>query len=138
MLEMTADRLVLVEGGTASDYDGSLDDYIASVLLGDAKSGEKAASKVNKKEARRAAAAARDQAQALKKSAREAEAKLARLAEERSAIDQAMFDPKQAAPPLASLSMSELMKKRAEIERALEQAETHWLSASEALERLAA
>jgi ATP-binding cassette subfamily F protein 3 len=64
MLEMTADRLVLVEGGTASDYDGSLDDYIASVLLGDARSGEKAASKVNRKEARRAAAAARDQAQA--------------------------------------------------------------------------
>jgi ATP-binding cassette subfamily F protein 3 len=49
-----------------------------------------------------------------------------------------MFDPKQAPPPLASLSMSELMKKRAEIEHALEQAETHWLSASEALERLAA
>ena len=138
MLEMTADRLVLVENGTASDYDGTLDDYIASVLLGDARSGEKAASKVNKKEARRAAAAARDQAQALKKSAREAEAKLAKLAEERSAIDKAMFDPRQAAAPLASLSMTELMKKRAEVERALEQAETHWLTASEALERLAA
>jgi ATP-binding cassette subfamily F protein 3 len=138
MLEMTADRLVLVENGTASDYDGSLDDYIASVLLGDVKSGEKAASKVNKKEARRAAAAARDQAQALKRSAREAEAALAKLAEERSAIDKAMFDPKQAVPPLANLSMTELMKKRAEVERALEAAETHWLSASEALERLAA
>ena len=32
MLEMTADRLVLVDNGTAREFDGSLDDYIAFVL----------------------------------------------------------------------------------------------------------
>ena len=140
MLEMTADRLVLVDQGTASEYDGNLDDYIASVLLGDARAAKAAggAPRLNKKEARRAAAEARDKSQALKKSAREAEARLAKLAEQRTAIDQAMFDPKLATQPLAAMSMGELIKRRAELERELEVAETHWLRASEALEEMAA
>ena len=140
MLEMTADRLVLVDAGTASEYDGNLDDYIASVLLGDARAAKAAggAPRLNKKEARRAAAEARDKSQALKKSAREAEARLAKLAEQRTAIDQAMFDPKLATQPLAAMSMGELIKRRAELERELEVAETHWLRASEALEEMAA
>src|SRR3546814_14528858 len=35
MLEMTADRLVLVDHGTAREFDGSLDDYYAQVRAGD-------------------------------------------------------------------------------------------------------
>lgn len=35
MLEMTADRLVLVDQGTASDFDGSIEDYISFVLAKD-------------------------------------------------------------------------------------------------------
>ena len=140
MLEMTADRLVLVDQGTASEYDGNLDDYIASVLLGDARAAKAVggAPRLNKKEARRAAAEARDPSQALMKRAREAEARLAKLAEQRTAIDQAMFDPKLATQPLAAMSMGELIKRRAELERELEVAETHWLRASEALEEMAA
>ena len=36
MLALTADRLVLVDGGTATEYAGSLDDYTELVLKGDA------------------------------------------------------------------------------------------------------
>ncbi|RZI38048.1 ABC-F family ATP-binding cassette domain-containing protein, partial [Herbaspirillum sp. HC18] len=32
MVELTADRLVLVDGGTAKDYPGSIEDYIDFVL----------------------------------------------------------------------------------------------------------
>src|SRR3712207_6431101 len=32
MLQLTADRLVLVDNGTATEFDGSLDDYTAMVL----------------------------------------------------------------------------------------------------------
>ena len=32
MLEMTADRLILVHDGTAQEFDGSIDDYIGFVL----------------------------------------------------------------------------------------------------------
>ena len=85
MLEMTADRLVLVDDGTAKEFDGSLDDYIAFVLAKDASDTAKEVSKLNKKEARRAAAEAREASQGLRKAAKAAEDRTgqAQRAEER-------------------------------------------------------
>ncbi|MDB5668598.1 MAG: glycosyl transferase family 1 [Alphaproteobacteria bacterium] len=137
MLEMTADRLVLVHDGTAQEYDGSIDDYIGLVLAGDSKSPGKG-EKVNKKEARRVAAEAREKGAALRKRAKESEAEVARLANLRSAIERAMFDPSTADSTLSGLTMSELMKRRAEVERKIGAAEGAWLEASEALEAIAA
>ena len=48
MIEMTADRLVLVDGGTAGEFDGSLEDYIAFVLRGDAPAKPAKADKADK------------------------------------------------------------------------------------------
>src|SRR4051812_40598621 len=58
MLELIADRLVLVDGGTAREFDGSLEDYTALVLAKDAAASGPA--KTNRKDERRAAAAARE------------------------------------------------------------------------------
>ena len=135
MLEMTADRLVLVDRGRAAEFDGSLDDYIALVLKGAA--ANDAGPKVNRKDARRQAAEAREQGQALRKRARDAEAMLATLAERLSAIDRAMFDPSSAQPELAKLTMTELMKRRADVAREIEAAEATWLAVSEQLEQAA-
>ena len=55
-----------------------------------------------------------------------------------SRIDQAMFDPGAAAPALAKLTMTELMKRRAGVEDKLASAEAEWLATSEALEALSA
>ena len=137
MLEMTADRLVLVDDGTAREYDGSIDDYIALVLAGDGKASTKG-EKVNKKEARRIAAEAREKGAALRNRAKGAEAEVARLTTRRSAIERAMFDPSAADVSLAGLAMSELMKLRADIEKQIEAAERAWLDASEALETIGA
>ena len=138
MLEMTADRLVLVDGGTAKEFDGSLDDYIAFVLAKDVSDTAKEVSKLNKKDARRAAAEAREASQGLRKAAKAAEAELAKLTEQKSAIDRAMFDPSGADAALAKLTMTDLMKRRAEVEARIETAEAAWLEASEALETVAA
>jgi ATP-binding cassette subfamily F protein 3 len=138
MLEMSADRLVLVDNGTASDFDGNLDDYIAFVLAKDAGSEGSSEAKVSRKDARRAASEAREQSQGLRKAAKAAEAELARLTEQRSVIDRAMFDPSSAAPDLAKLTMTDLMKRRAEVEAKIEAAEAVWLEASEKLEQVAA
>ncbi|UZK65911.1 ABC-F family ATP-binding cassette domain-containing protein [Sphingomonas sp. M1-B02] len=135
MLEMTADRLVLVDQGTAKEFDGSLDDYIAFVLSKDG-AGPKL-SKADKKEARRLAAEARDKDAGLRKAAKAAESELARLTEQRSAVDRAMFDPSTAEAGLSTLSMSDLMKRRAEVTAAMEAAEVAWMEASEALEGIA-
>jgi len=138
MLEMSADRLVLVDNGTASDFDGSLDDYIAFVLAKDNASEGSSEAKISRKDARRAAAEAREQSQGLRKAAKAAETELAKLTEQRSAIDRAMFDPKSAAAEFAKLTMTDLMKRRAEVEAKIDAAEAVWMEASEKLEQVAA
>ena len=131
MIEATADRLVLVADGTAKEFAGNLDDYIALVL---AKEPGGKAAKANKKEDRRAAAEAREKAQGLRKAVSAAEADLKKLNAERSLIDRAMFDPSTADAALAKLTMGELMKRRAEVQGRLDAREAEWLAASEALE----
>ncbi len=143
MLEMTADRLVLVDGGVANEFDGTLDDYIAFILSrgSEAKAEAKAANNNgggNRKDARRAAAEAREKSQGLRRRAKEAEAAHTRLSDDLSAIDRALFDPTSAPPALAKLTMSALMQKRGQVEKDLAAAETAWLEASEALEEAAA
>ena len=133
MLEATADRLVLVDEGTAKEFDGTIDDYIALILGNSAK--EKAA-KANKKNDRKAAAEAREKAQVLKKGAQAIERDLARLTEQRDALDAAMAG--KATPALARLTMAQLMKRRASLDTEIEVAETKWMEANEALEALAA
>ncbi len=144
MLEMTADRLVLVDDGTAREFDGSIDDYIAFVLAKDPATARKDSGEgsgprsVNKKDQRKAAAEAREKGSELRKRARHAEAELEKLTRQRNAVDRAMFDPASADPALAKLTMSELMMRRAEIETQIEGAEVAWLEASEALEAITA
>ena len=127
MLEMTADRLVLVDGGTAREFDGSLDDYIAFVLAGDKQPETK-----TKKE--KGKPIDRDADKARRKAIRDCEAEIAKLTTDRNAIDRAMFDPKTAEPRYAKLAMGELMKRRADVQAQIEAAEATWLEATEALE----
>ena len=135
---------LVVDAGTAMEFDGSIDDYIAFVLAKDpapARNGgehDNDNRKVNKKDQRKAAAAARDKGQAMRKRATAAEAELDKLTAQLKAVDHAMFDPKAAEAALAKLTMTELMKRRAELEVSIAAAEAAWLEASEALEALVA
>jgi ATP-binding cassette subfamily F protein 3 len=144
MLEMTADRLVLVDRGTATEFDGSIDDYIALVLAKDppAKRPDEddaaRAKGISKKDLRKTAAEARERSQELRKRSRAIEAELEKLTTLRTAIDHAMFDPASADKALARMTMTELMKRRAEVQIRIEAAEADWLEASEALEAIAA
>ncbi len=130
MIELTADRLVLVDGGQANEFVGSLDDYTDLILKGATKTDTP---KRDKKEERRLAAAAREKEAAARKAATSAEAEMAKLEERRSAIERAMFDPASASGEFAKLTMSDLMKLRAEVGEGVAQAESKWLEASEAL-----
>jgi len=137
LLQLTADRLVLVDHGTAAEFEGSLDDYTSLVLQKD-NGTAKGADKASRKDDRRAAAAAREKSQSLRRDAKAAEAEVARLTAQRSAVDLAMFDPSSAEAALAKLTMTELMKRRAELEANIAAAEARWLQASEAIEAVAA
>lgn len=136
MLELTADRLVMVDSGKAEEFAGSLKDYTDFVLGKNqpASAGGKA-SGGNRKEERRAAAERRKQQTELRKTITAADKEMKRLAEEISAIDRAMFDPESAAAQHADLSMTELMKLRADSQDKLDAAETRWMEASDRLEQ---
>ena len=134
MLELTADRLVLVDGGTATEFSGTIEDY-TDFILGKGPSKEKV-SKADRKEDKKAAAAAREAQAKLKREVSDAEADLAKLEVVLSAIDRAMFDPASAANEYKNLTMGELSQRRGKIVAAQEAAEARWVAASEALEKV--
>jgi ATP-binding cassette, subfamily F, member 3 len=134
VLGLIADRLILVDRGTAAEFDGSLDDYRALVLgsgQGGGAGGQKSMRREDRKAEKRLAAEARERNKGLRQAIIQAEAELKRLWQRRNEIDQMLAAPAgKGTPPV-----SELMKLRAEIERHVATAEQGWLEASEAAER---
>lgn len=127
MIEMTADRLVLVDNGTARDFDGSVDDYIAMIL------GKEPPAKAEARAAEKKSGFDRDQLKALRQRAKAAESDLAKLTEQRDAVDRALADPTK-----ATQTVGELMKRRSDLDAAVDAAEAAWMEATEALETMAA
>jgi ATP-binding cassette, subfamily F, member 3 len=138
MVELVADRLVLVDGGAAKDYAGSLEDYTDFVLGrgGVGAGGEKSPpmSKADRKAGKRAEAEARERVKLLQAEVTRTEKALADLTAQRSRIDRAMFDPASAGPDERNATMSELGRRRGEIEKRIAAAEAAWMEAAEALE----
>ncbi|SDD20900.1 ATP-binding cassette, subfamily F, member 3 [Sphingomonas sp. YR710] len=132
MIELTADRLILVDAGVAEEFRGSLEEYTDLILGKNQPKGEGGA-KVSKKD-KKAAQQAREREQALRKTVKAMEEKLAKLTARRNEIDRAMFDPKTAAPQDAKRTTTELMKLRADVVKELEALEIEWLEACETLE----
>ncbi len=135
MLELTADRLVMVDSGKAAEFSGTLKDYTDFVLGKNQETKPTAGGGGgNRKEERRLAAERRKQQSELRKAASAAEKKIETLGKKLSDIDQAMFDPATAESDYADLTMTELMKLRSSVQDELEQSEAAWLKANEALE----
>ncbi|MCB2065655.1 MAG: ABC-F family ATP-binding cassette domain-containing protein [Erythrobacter sp.] len=134
MVELTADRLVLVDNGTAKDYSGSMDDYIDFVL----------GRNQPKKEAKPAAgkpsagnsAKARARQRFLKSELASTEKTMTKLRASLSDLDRAMYEPASAPPHLVNAKMSDLLAKRSQVSDQLEEAEAEWLSIGEQLEEL--
>jgi ATP-binding cassette subfamily F protein 3 len=136
MLELTADRLVMVDSGKAEEFAGTLKDY-TDFVLGKNQPGSSSgkASGGNRKDERRAAAERRKQQTELRKQVASTEKQMQLLAADISAIDRAMFDPASADPKHADLAMSDLMKLRAETQDKLDKAEALWMEATDKLEQ---
>jgi len=138
LLELVADRLWLVADGTARPFDGDLDEYERQVLDGSgsgdgARRTEPEPEHGGRRAARRLAAERRRELEPLRQSARRAEEMAARLTKEREALDRALAQ--QESPRSNGLALSEVLKRRAELVRLIERAETDWLAAEEAIER---
>jgi ATP-binding cassette subfamily F protein 3 len=136
IVELTADRLVLVDEGTATEYPGSIEDYI-DFVLGRNQAKESRGPKSKKKD-RRADARSREEARMTRNTILEAEKQIARLQGEIASIDDALIDPKSAIAALGGLSAGGLARRRTSLVEELEAAEREWVKASEILEIQAA
>jgi ATPase components of ABC transporters with duplicated ATPase domains len=136
MVELAADRLVLVDGGTAANYDGSMEDYIDFVLGRNQPKSDTKQGKAANKAARKSGKEAQEELKALRRKVNETQTRMTRLQKDVAALDAALADPAAAAGPLKGLALGELGKRQAAVSRDLETAEIEWLEASEALELL--
>ncbi|WP_159982181.1 MULTISPECIES: ABC-F family ATP-binding cassette domain-containing protein [unclassified Novosphingobium] len=135
MVELVADRLVLVDGGVAENYDGSMEDYVDFVL---GRNQPKAGGVEGKAGggAKKSGAVAREELKALRKKVTAAETRMKRLQVQLGEIDAALATPGSGKGDLKGVALGELGKRHAVSTADLEQAETEWLEVNEVLETL--
>ncbi|KTR82205.1 glycosyl transferase family 1 [Novosphingobium barchaimii] len=141
MVELTADRLVLVDGGEAREYAGSMTDYMDFVLgrnqpKADGKGKGKSAEKPAPVDQKRVSANWKEQKELEKQFAR-AETAIARVQSRVAEIEDAMVTPKRPPHNLAGLTTGQLAKQREQAMVDLAKAEADWLALSERLEAFA-
>src|SRR5437762_3391099 len=139
LVELVADRLWLVEGGTVRPFEDDLDAYRRRLLERDEPAASRAASAAaagnDRRAGRREAAERRVALEPLRRKAKLAEAAAARLAAERQALDRSLLEP--GAFGGQGTALSEALKRRAELARMIAEAESEWFEAEAELERLA-
>jgi ATP-binding cassette subfamily F protein 3 len=138
LVDLIADRLWLVEGGSCAPFDGDLADYRRVLTeAGRAERREARASKADnggasKAENRRRRAEARAAIADLRKAARAAEARLEALNAEKAALHGKLADPGLYDGPADRAAA--LNRRAGEIDKEIAAAEAAWLAAQEALD----
>ena len=132
LVELVADRLWLVGDGTVRPYEGDMDDYRA-LLVERARPPARADAGGSRRDDRRDRAEARVQLAPLRRQARDAEARIAKLDAERARLLARLADPALYAPGRAG-EVSEANMRLAAIGREVAVAEGAWMAAEEALE----
>ena len=132
LVELVADRLWLVGDGTVRPYEGDMDDYRA-LLVERARPPARADAGGSRRDDRRDRAEARVQLAPLRRQARDAEARIAKLEAERARLLARLADPALYATGRAG-EVSEANMRLAAIGREVAAAEGAWMEAEEALE----
>jgi len=137
LIELTCDRLLLVEDGCCETFDGDMEDYKRLLLdkrRGSASGGKnKDSGKASKKkESRKDRAAQRAQRAPLKKAEQKAEKAIEVITKKIAAIQEKLADPTLYEGPAEKLN--DLQKQLGEAEKQLAAAEETWMEAHEAHE----
>jgi ATP-binding cassette subfamily F protein 3 len=140
LVELVADKLWLVDQGTVKTFTGTMDDYAKLVIEraktatrgDDTPADRKGGGNVNSKEARKAAAAARNAIAPLKKKADDLEKQIEATGNQVKLIDLKLADPEiYAKDPAKAVSLG---KDKARLEETLVKLEADWMIAAEAYE----
>ena len=132
LVELIADRLWLVNDGTVQPYEGDMDDYRA-LLLDRGRPAQRAESVASKRDDRRGRAEARQQTAPLRRQAKDAESRIAKLDVERRAIELKLADPAMYASGRGA-DVTAAKTRLAAIARDVGEAEEAWMAAQAALE----
>ena len=139
LVELAADRLWLVAGGTVSAYDGDMDDY--RKLLLEQRRQERSRQRgdkplrddvISKKDKRRAAAEARAAVADLRKEAKAAEARIEKLNRQLADLETRLADPEVYNGPTTKLK--DLQIRFGKVKQDIAAAEDRWLELQTALE----
>jgi len=133
LVELVADRLLLVADGTARPFEGDLEDYRRLLLTRESGNGEARDGALSSRRAeRRAAAERRRGLEPLRNRVRDAEARVAALLKELAAIETTLADP--ATYATQGSDVPDLLRREGELRATIAVAERDWLAAAEALE----
>ena len=135
LVELVADRLWLVDGGTVRSFEGDLDDYRA--FLGEKARGGPRSADTPKRDDKRERAEKRASLAPLQQRLKQLEADLARLEAEQKMLGKALADPKLYASGNTVLIAKATARQKA-VARELVGLEAAWLELSEKLEAMAA
>jgi ATP-binding cassette subfamily F protein 3 len=123
--------LLIVAGGTVRSFEGDLEDYRKQVLSTDTQQTESARPE-SRRDQRRESAARRRELKPLRDQAQAAEREITELTKNIAEIDAALSQSGAFARDPAKAA--DLSRKRADFVRAVSEAETRWLEASQAYE----
>jgi ATP-binding cassette subfamily F protein 3 len=133
LVELVADSLWLVAEGTASAFDGDMDDYRARLSGIIAAQNGRPEVSVTRQDDRRERAEARAALAPLRKVAQEAEKRIAKLTAERTRVEAILADPNFYATKTGA-DVTKAQMRMAALNRDIESAEEEWLEASGAME----
>ncbi len=132
MVELTADRLILVDSGTAREYAGSMEDYIDFILGRNQPKG----TRDGKAKGAKGGALAGTDLRAAQSDLSKAEAAIARLSAEVEQLDSEILALSAKSGGQSGSAMQALLTKRARAADSLDEAERSWLAAGTVLEAI--
>jgi ATP-binding cassette, subfamily F, member 3 len=138
LVDLVADRLLLVAGGKVTALEGDLAGYAASVTEGSSSNGggsRENSRKTERNESKAARAEARSKLAPLRQAVKAAEQKLAKLAAEQAMLEKQLADPGIYTQAKAK-DLAYINKRVAAIKHETSAAEQDWLTAEAALEEV--
>jgi ATP-binding cassette subfamily F protein 3 len=136
LVDLVADRLLLVANGKVTALDGDLESYANSVTDSAPTSRGGGGGERERNNAKQAKAEARNKMAPLRQAVKDAELRLAKLAAERALLEKKLADPGIYSPGKAK-DLTYINQRIAAIKRDTEAAERDWLAAEAAVEAAA-
>ncbi len=136
LLRSVTDQLLLVSGGKVQSFDGDLDDYrlwLAEQKKTEDKGADEVVTTISKKDQRKLDAERRQRNKPLYDTLKKAELAVEKHHNEQRQLEQQLADPDIYLESSKAI-LKQVLDKKVQVDKALEEAETAWMLAEEAVE----